>query len=134
MPETGTTHPLCDFCRERGRVRRGEHEVNGEWMCGPCFRGEGTAQERLGEEGWERDFYPKSYERRRAIKRQATQRYHERHRKEHRAYMREYHRLKKAEAPTAETQRRREGSEINSPRLSASAVNRPPTAEAPRAL
>jgi len=40
---------LCETCLERGRRRLGVHPVGNGWMCDPCFGGEGTRAEHLGE-------------------------------------------------------------------------------------
>jgi len=94
-PVTGpTVAPRCDFCLERGRERPGEHLVNGEWMCGPCFRGDGTEAEQVGGYGWQRDLYSAaSFDRKRLINQAASRRYRARHREQYLAYQREYRRL-----------------------------------------
>ena len=44
-PLTETFLELCETCLERGRERPGIHRVGNGWLCGPCWRGDGTASE-----------------------------------------------------------------------------------------
>jgi hypothetical protein len=99
LPEAG--EPLCDFCRERGRTRVGTHEVNGEWMCGPCFSGKGTREELLGGHeattrkhlAAERAKQRAYYRRHRKALRARYRAWRELHLAERQAYMAEYHKL-----------------------------------------
>jgi len=76
-------NPPCQTCLERGRVRPGVHLVGSGWLCDPCWRGQGTREERsVGE-------LPPSV-------REVRRRYRERHRARIVQYQRDYRERRRA--------------------------------------
>lgn len=81
-------NPRCETCAERGREREGIHRVGSGWMCGPCFRGEGSRAERTICELSEAE-------------REARRRYRQKNRSMHAEYQRRYRERKRAEREAA---------------------------------